>query len=141
MIDYAKSKDNAKTLIKNFVESGVQPKFMEYLDFKGCFVDAEFFGYGAEYVVSNFRIYVAVVGADQTEVIECSVYGRFNQIKSFCCACEGRDFIDEAKRQGVDFVMKEGKLNLIKIEDKKDSLEVEYDKYSYYSRRASKSSN
>lgn len=141
MIDFSQSKDNAKLLIERFLENGDQPKFLEFLCFKGCYVDGEFYGYGAEYVINNFQIYVAISEDEVSEIIECSTYGKINQVLNCSCACEGHDFITEARDQGVDFTMKNGRLHLIKDIAEREALEVEYDKYSYYSRRVSKTSN
>lgn len=140
MIDFSQSKDNAKILIERFLESGEQPKFMEYLCYKQCYVDGEFHGYGAEYVVNNFQIYVALPENEICQTIECSIYGTINAVKSCFFACNGKDFIAEAKKYGISFEMRAGKLHLIKLAET-EPLEVEFDKYSYYSRRASKSAN
>lgn len=140
MIDFSQSRDNAKVLIERFLESGEQPKFMEYLCYKQCYVDAVFHGYGAEYVVNHFQIYVALPENEICQTVECSIYGKINTVKSCFFACTGKDFIAEASKQGVAFEMREGKLFLIK-QTQREMLEVEYDKYSYYSRRASKAAN
>lgn len=138
MIDFSDSQANAKMLVERYLETGEQPDFMEYLCFRNFFVEAEFYGYGAEYVVSNFRIY-AGIAEDVTQVHD-SAIGLLTKVEGCYCPCDGKDIINEAKRYNLDFAMINGHLQFIKSQER-ERLEAEYDKYSYYSRRTSKSVN
>lgn len=138
MIDLSASKDNAKMLVERFLETGEQPDFMEFLCFKNFFVEAEFAGYGAEYVVNHFHIYAGI--AQKINDIKDSVVGNLHQIEDCYCPCDGRDVIKEAKRYNLEFAMINGHLQFTKSQER-ETLEVEYDTYSYYSRRSSRVAN
>lgn len=137
MIDFSDSKENAKMLVERFLETGEQPDFMEFLCFRNFFVEAEFHGYGAEYVVNHFHIYAGI--AEKIEDFKDSVIGNLHKVDNCYCPADGKDVIKEAKRYNLEFAMIEGHLQFIKSE--RETLEVEYDTYSYYSRRSSRLAN
>tara|TARA_Y100001960_G_C14772881_1_gene881221 strand:+ start:1564 stop:1980 length:417 start_codon:yes stop_codon:yes gene_type:complete len=134
MIDFSESKANARLLVERFLETGEQPHFIEFLCFKNFFIEAEFYGYGAEYVVDNFHIYAGI--ADQMELVEDSTIGNLNKVDHCHCPCDGKDVIKEAKRYDIDFAMINGRLQFIKSQQR-ENTEQEYDVHGYYSRRVS----
>jgi hypothetical protein len=133
-MDFSGSKENAKMLVERFIETGEQPDFMEFLCFKNCFVEAQFHGYGAQYVVSHFQLYAGISqNTAKIEDAQCKV----NKVNDCYCPCEGKDVIQEAKRYNLDFTMVNGKLEFTKVQQR-EKLEVEYDHYGYYSKQKSK---
>lgn len=135
MIDFSESKANAKLLVERFLETGEQPDFIEFLCFKNFFIQAEFYGYGAEYVVDNFHIYAGIT--ETVELVEDSTIGNLNKVNNCHCPCDGKDVIKEAKRYNIDFAMINGRLQFIKSQHK-ESNEQQYDVYGYYSRRSTR---
>lgn len=138
MIDFSDSQANAKMLVERYLETGEQPDFMEFLCFKNFFVEAKFNGYGTEYVMNHFRIYAGI--AQRVDDVEDFSGTHLRKIDDCYCPCDGKDVIKEAKRYNLDFAMIDGHLQFAKPE-KREKLETEYDKYSYYSRCSSKAIN
>lgn len=135
MIDFTDSKENAKLLVERYLETGEQPDFIEFLCFKNIYIQAEFYGYGAQYVVDHFHIYAGIT--EDAEELEDSTIGNLNKIDDCYCPCDGKDVIKEAKRYNINFAMINGQLQFIKPQGR-EQMELSYDKYGYYSRRSSR---
>tara|TARA_Y100001960_G_C14422007_1_gene703402 strand:+ start:193 stop:612 length:420 start_codon:yes stop_codon:yes gene_type:complete len=139
MIDFSGSKENARMLIERFIETGEQPDFMEYLCFKSCYVNAEFYGYGAEYILDHFIIYAGISKFKRMETHGDIRLAQMLEVEHCYSACRGLDVINEAKKRNVGFHVVEGKLHLIK---KTQAVsEDEYQQFEYYSSKGSKLAN
>lgn len=114
MIDFSGSKDNAAMLVQRFIETGEQPDFMEFLCFKNCYVDAVFYGYSSDYILNKFRVYVGISKFKNTEYKCENRQERMKEVEHCYSACTGKDFIEEASRRGLKFLVVDGKLQLAK---------------------------
>jgi len=127
-IDFTESKHNAKMLIERFLETGEQPDFMEFLCFKHCFVEAKFYGYSLDYVINNFCIYSGITITKELKLRGSNKrFEIINTVEHCYCPCKGEDLIEYAKRSNIDFILKNGSLQLIKATNPKvlniDNLE------------------
>jgi len=123
-LDFTDSKHNARMLVERFLETGEQPDFMEYLCFRHCYIEAKFSGYGVDYVINNFSIYAGIAQVETTVIKESTTNSEtVTKVMHCYCPCKGRDVISEARRKGLDFVMENGTILLVKAEPKKAEVE------------------
>jgi len=141
MIDFSGSKENARMLIERFLETGEQPDFMEYLCFKEFYINANFYGYGVDYILENFQVYAGIIEVKSIEFCSESRIEELAKVEHCYSACDGVDVVKEAARYNVGFKVVNGKLSLAKIEERKDNRSNEYDRYSYYANRNSQATN
>lgn len=114
-MDFSDSKENARMLVERFLETKEQPDFMEYLCFKNCYVEAEFKGYGIDYVLQNFCVYAGINQYKEETLKESTdKFNYVNKVIHTYCPCTGDDIKKEAKKYGLTFELSNGKLKLIK---------------------------
>ena len=139
-MDFSESKQNARMLVERFIETGEQPDFMEFLCFRSCYVEAQFKGYGVDYVINNFCIYAGIAECQSCELKESTIKSEIiNKVIHCYCPCEGRHVILEAERYGLAFRMKGGRLCLMKDEKSKfNPASADFNNFSYNTNRVSK---
>ncbi|HAG52207.1 MAG TPA: hypothetical protein DCL21_00270 [Alphaproteobacteria bacterium] len=115
MINIANSKANAKILVDRFLKSGEQPDFMERFHHEDCFVKANFSSYCASYVINKFRVYAAIASF---RVIDCGEGYREEELfrlETCDFLCYGDDLVEEIIANSLDFKVKNGMLQIIKL--------------------------
>lgn len=125
MIDFTGSKQNARMLIERYMDTGEQPDFMEYICFRSYYVEAKFHGYGVEYVLDNFCIYAGIVETKDIMVKETTTKSEVVKRVEHCyCPSKGVDLIAAAREKGLDFTMENGRLKLVKRQEKSIKLNI-----------------
>jgi len=129
MINLPSSKANAKTLVDRFLRSGSQPDFMEYLHFKNCLVKADFYGYGANYVINKFKIYAAIASFRIIEEDGGCRTEDFFKVESCDFLCYGEDLIDEVLANSLEFEIDNGRLQIIRPEQIQEEVNYQINSY------------
>lgn len=131
VIDFTGSKHNAQMLVERYLDTGEQPDFMEYICFRSYYVEAKFHGYGVDYVLDNFCVYAGIAKVREVVIRETTTKSEtIKKIEHCYCPTMGTDLINAARKKGLDFIIHDGRLQLIKQESNIVDLDMENFNYN-----------